>query len=636
MIVPWQFPRRDPTLPAPSGVGRRAARERTLADLLAPAAVEVTRDALRLERQYARTLVVSGYPRSVGPGWLAPLCNFPEPIEVSMHIAPLESGPVQALLARKLVQLESSRRLADRGGRLADPERETALADAEQLRDALQRGDEKVFAVSLYLLLRAGTPTQLDRLTRRVEAAAAALLAHTRVALYEQDLGFASCLPQAQDRLGRSQQLDTSSVATTFPFTASGVTMERGIFYGVAADSHTPVLIDPFGDALDNANLAIFASSGAGKSYFTKLLLLRGLLRGVEAIVIDPEREYEPLARAVEGQTITLGSHSAQRINPFDLPPGAGAGPDDGDPLAEQSMAVLALLELMLGEPDRPLGTEERAVLERAVRATYATAGIRPGDRASYRRPAPLLRDLHGTLVGEPTPLAASLALRLERYVEGALAGMFAGPTNVALGRPLVVFDLQRLEPELRPIGIHLITSYVWSVVRRQARDRFLVIDEAWSLLQYERGAAFLGSMARRARKYGLGLVTITQDVEDALRHPQGRAVLTNADCRLLLKQSAATIGPVAEACQLSAEERRYLLSAERGQGLLCCHNQRLPLRIAACAREHVLATTNPRELRARGGRLSLLEPPDGLPAEEWLAWPNEEGEASGDDDTVR
>jgi len=587
--------------------------------------VEVSRDALRLERQYTRTLIVTGYPRSVGPGWLAPLLNFDAPIEVSIHVAPRESGPVQSALARKLVQLESSRRLADRGGRLADPERETAFADAEHLRDALQRGDERVFSVSVYLLLRAGTPGQLDSLTRRVETVAGAILARTRVALYEQDLGFASCLPQGQDRLGRPHNLDTSSVATTFPFTAAGVAMESGLFYGIATDSHTPVLIDPFGDALDNANLAIFASSGAGKSYFTKLLLLRGLVRGIAGIVIDPEHEYEPLARAVDGQTIALGSRAERRLNPFDLPPGAATDADEGDPLAEQTLAVLALLELMLGDPDRPLGSEERAVLERAIGGTYAAAGIRPGDRQSYQRPAPLIRDLHATLAADASPLAAGLAVRLERYVHGSLAGMFAGPTNVAFDRPLVVFDLQRLEPELRPIGIHLIASHVWSVARRQPRDRFLVIDEAWSLLQYERGAAFLGAMARRARKYGLGLITITQDVEDALRHPQGRAALTNADCRLLLKQSAATIGPVAEACQLSGEERRYLVGAERGQGLLCCHNVRLPLKVSACAREHALATTNPRELRARAARLSVLSPPE---PEAWPAAADEEGEA--------
>lgn len=595
--------------PAPSPAAWRSALgERTLADVLAPAALEVRRDAVRLERQYARTLVVTGYPRTVGPGWLAPLLTFPDPLEMSMHVTPLDSGPVQSALARKLVQLHSSRLLADRGGRLADPERETAYEDAERLRDALQRGDERVFSVSLYLLLRADSPAELDARTERVEGAVATMLAQTRVALFEQDLGFTSCLPLGQDRLLVPRNLDTSSLATTFPFAASGVAMEHGIFYGIASDSHTPVLVDPFGEALDNANLAIFASSGAGKSYFAKLLLLRGLLRGVEVIVIDPEREYTRLCRAVAGQTIRLASGSAQRLNPFDLPPAAGKEDREGaDPLAEQITALLALLECMLAEADHPLGTEERAILDRALRRTYADAGIRRDDPASFRRPAPLLSDFAAVLVADPSPAAQGLALRLERYVGGSLAGMFAGPTNVALDRSLVVFDLQGLEPELRPIGIQLITTFVWGQVRRRRAERFLVIDEAWSLLQYERGAAFLGAMARRARKYGLGLITITQDVADALSHPQGRAVLTNADCRLLLKQSAATIGPVAEACRLSTEEQRYLLGVERGHGLFLCHNLRMPLQIPASESERALATTNPRELRERR-RAAALE----------------------------
>ena len=572
-----------------------AQGSRTVADLVAPSAVEVARDHLRLDNQYVRTLVVTGYPRSVRPGWLNQLLNTDLPMELSVHLHPLETSQMLSALSHKLVQLHSSRLLAARGGRLADPEREIAYEDTERLRDALQRGEERIFAVSLYLLLRADTLVELDTLTRRVEGLLGGMLAQSRIALLEQDVGFHACLPAGQDRLLRSRNLDTSSLAMMFPFAANTLTMEHGILYGIANPSHTPVILDPFDASLENANLVVFAKSGAGKSYFTKLLALRCLLAGTEFLVIDPEDEYQTLATAVGGQSIRLASSSEQHLNPFDLPPVS----DDErvDPLAEQVAALIGLLEVMLAEPREGLSTQERAVLDHACYQTYARAGI-TADPASHARPAPLLRDLLDTLVTrQGDPVAASLATRLRRYVEGSLAGLFAGPTNVSLDGQVVVFNLQSLEPELRPLGIHLITSFVWHQVRRAQRPRFLIIDEAWSLLQYPEGGAFLASLARRARKYYLGLITITQDVADFLGAEQGRTVLTNASMKLLMKQDSTTIEPVAAAFRLSPGERQFLLAAGKGEGLLFARGSRLALTIEASPREHQLATTAPQEL---------------------------------------
>ncbi|MCX6022234.1 MAG: DUF87 domain-containing protein, partial [Chloroflexi bacterium] len=392
--MPWitirrRTPDRRQTL-APDAQ-RFALGTRSLADLVAPGGIEIARDHVRLDYQYTRTLVVTGYPRTVSPGWLGPLIDFEEPIELSLHLQPLESSQMVATLTHKMVQLHSSRLLAARGGRLADPEREVAYEDAERLRDALQRGEEKIFAVSLYLLLRANSLAALDDLTRRVEARLGGMLAQSRVAILEQDAGFHSCLPEGQDRLLVYRNLDTSSLATMFPFSSSTLTMERGVLYGIARHNHSPVIVDPFDESLENANTVIFAKSGAGRSYFTKLMALRNLLAGVDFLVIDPEDEYRALCSAVGGQYVRLSSSSAQHLNPFDLPP-TSLDDEGREPLAEQVAALHGLLTLMLAEPGQPLSTHERAVLDRALYHTYAGAGI-TGDPATHGRPTPLLRD---------------------------------------------------------------------------------------------------------------------------------------------------------------------------------------------------------------------------------------------------
>jgi type IV secretory pathway VirB4 component len=384
--------------------------------------------------------------------------------------------------------------------------------------------------------------------------------------------------------------------------------MERGVLYGVAARAQSPVIIDPFDPSLENANLAVFAMAGAGKSYFVKLMALRNLLAGVDFLIIDPEDEYRAVCQAAGGQYIRLASSSAHRLNPFDLPPPAET-PEGIDALAEQVAAILGLLEIMLAEPGRTLTPLERALLDRALYQTYAQAGI-TADPGTHERPAPLMRDLHAHISRADGELSASLAARLARYVSGSLAaGLFAGPTNLALNERLVVFNIQQLEDELRPLAIHLIAGFIWNRVRRERRPRLLVIDEAWSLLRYAEGGAFVSSMARRARKYFLGLVTITQDVADLLRSDHGRAVLTNAATKLLLKQDATTLDTVAEAFQLTPEERQYLLGANKGEGLLFARGVRLRLTIEASPAEHRLATTAPREL-AELRRLEMQHAP--------------------------
>jgi len=600
---------------------------RTLADLIAPSGCEVRRDHLRLDSQYARVLAVPAYPRLVSAGWLSLLVESDLQIELSLHVRPLSSADMVRALGLQLARLQSSQLAALRGERIADPEREIALEDAERLRDRLQRGEERMFAVSLYVLLRAKTLRELDELTRRVEEQLDALLAHSRYALWEQERGFASCRPEARDALLVPRNLDTSALAARLPFVGPSLAMDTGMLVGVARVGQTPVLIDPFDRSLDNANLAVVAPAGAGKSFYCKLLAMRQLVNGTDCIVIDPEGEYRALAEAVGGQVVHLAASSPHRLNPFDLPPPPGAPANRGngvaeeeDPLAERVTALLGLLEVMLCRDSGTKGGSgaltnlERAVLDRAIYQTYARVGITT-DPATHVRPAPLLRDLHMVLADTPGELAGSLAVRLERYVDGSLsAGLFAGPTNVALDRRLVVFNLQRLEDELRPLAIHLIAGFVWTRVRRDRRPRLLFIDEAWSLLRFPEGGAFVAAMARRARKYYLGLVTITQQVGDLADGGNGETILTNAAQVLLLKQKAETIDAATARFRLTPDERQVLLGADKGEGLLLVRGNRIPLQVVASKAEYRLATTNPRDLEELSVATTTTRPAEAGP----------------------
>jgi type IV secretory pathway VirB4 component len=508
-----------------------------------------------------------------------------------------------------------------RGERIADPAAEIALEDAERLRERLQRGAERVFSVSVYIQVRASSRRELDELTRRVEMLLDGMLAHSRRALWEQEQGFRSCLPEGRDQLMEPRNLDTSALAATLPFVGSSLSMDNGMLYGVSTRTQAPVIIDPFDELLDNANMVVAAPAGAGKSFLVKIMALRNLCAGIDFAVIDPEDEYRAVANAVGGQVIRLAASSPHRLNPFDLPPPAppmpvaAVGPgtsfaDEEDPLAERTAAILGLLELLLGSGQ--LDTYERAVLDRAIYQTYARewtdadgerGGIHRGDLMSYSRPAPLMRDLDAVLRDTPGDIASGLAARLERYIQGSLSGgLFAGPTNVALDRSLVVFHTRDLAEELRPLAIHLIAGHVWNAVRRSRRPRQLIVDEAASLLAHPEGGAFLATIARRARKYYLGLATLSQKLEDFTNCEHGETVLQNAAMVLLLKQKAESIDAVDARFRLTAEERQMLLGADKGEGLLIVSGRRLgslrvPLQIVASPTEYRLATTNPRDL---------------------------------------
>ncbi|MPZ49764.1 MAG: conjugal transfer protein TraC [Dehalococcoidia bacterium] len=571
---------------------------RSLADAVAPAAVEASRSHLVVEGCWVRVLGLVEYPRYVYANWLGRLVDFDAPLDISLHLEPLDSGATIRQLTHKLVEFQSSRLLDARSGKIASAEREVAYEDVERLRDALQRGEERVFSASLYLCLRGANLRALDDLTRRVEAALGGMLASSRPALYEMLPGLLSCLPAGQDHLGRCRNLETTSVATMIPFTSSHLSMERGILYGVSVHNNSLVIFDPSNRELENANKVVFAKSGAGKSYACKVEALRALMLGVDYYVIDPEDEYRRVCEAVGGQYIRLSSSSPHHINPFDLP-AAGAGNDSEvtDPLTERLQSLQGLLGLMLADRGSTLSQRERGALDAALLETYRRARISREPR-THARPAPVLRDLYAVLREQGDALG--LADRLERYVDGSLGQVFSSPTSVDLDRPFVVFNVRDLEPDLRPLGVYLIADYIWRQVRRTRRPRMLLIDEAWSLMQHEEGARFLSSMSRQARKYYLGLTTVTQDVEDFLATPEGHTVLANSSVQLLMRQDSSTIDAVSQTFRLSAGEREFLLSCHKGEGLFFARGNHIALRVDASPLEHSLVTTDPAELAER------------------------------------
>jgi type IV secretory pathway VirB4 component len=609
--VRWPFggrPKADPAALAevPDPAEALMLGSRTAVDILAPAVVETRRDHLRLDRQYVRTLAVTGLPRTVSPGWLAPLVELDVPADVSMHVTPLDSAQMVRTFTTRLAQLQSSRALALNKGRVSDPEVEIAAADVERLRDLVQRGHEKLFSVSLYITLRAPTRANLDDVTRRVEATLASMLAEGRVLYHEQDSAFQSVLPQGRDEVRRLRTLDTTSLAFSFPFVVSSPSMDNGILMGRDRTGHLPILLDPFHPELENANLAILAPAGSGKSFAAKLLFLRSLLAGTHVLVIDPEGEMSRLCKAVGGQRIQLGAGSYERLNPFDLPdalaqPGIDA--EAANPVREQAASLAGLLDVMLGSAAEPLGPDARALLDGAIRLTYLKAGIRDDVPATWTRPAPLLADLHTTLIDlkdEHGELARRLALRLQPYTEGNLSGLFSGPTTVRLASHLTVFDTSDIKHEQQQaLATYLVSQWVWGRIRQERRPRLLVVDEAWNLLRSPEGGAFLTGIVRRARKHWLGVVTISQSVSEFLRSPHGQTILSNSAVRLLLRQAPAGIDDVVRTFDLTDVDRATLLAAGKGEGLLFVRGQRVYVQVEASPEEYPLITTAPREVAA-------------------------------------
>ncbi len=562
----------------------------TVGDIIAPGAIEVDFNYLKIGNLYYRTLFVAGYPRFVTANWLEPLISFNHSLEVSMFIYPTESREVLDNLKRKIGEMEATIQSDVKRGRVIEPSVQVALEDALSLQQQLAKGAERFFQFGLYLTIPADSLEELDTVSKQVEAALGSLLIISKKTTLQMEEGFKSTLPICADKLMITRNMDTTSLATTFPFTTSELTANEGILYGINEQNGSLVIFDRF--SLENANSVVFGKSGGGKSYLVKLEILRSIMFGTEIIVIDPESEYEELAKAVGGEYISFSFSSQAKINPFDL---SGVWQEGENELGLKILSLHGLCKVIMGD----LNPTEEAILDRALVATYKQKGITPEPATQTLQP-PLLEDLYKTLIGMEEPGAKSLADRLERFIKGSLTGIFNQPSNVDLKNPFTVFSIRELEDELRPIAMYIILDYIWTRIKKDMKKRILVVDEAWYLMKYPDSATFLYSIAKRARKYWLGVTTITQDVEDFLGTDYGKAIVQNSSIQILLKQSAAAIDKVAELFYLSEGEKNLLLSSEIGKGLFFAGPAHVAVRIVASPEEHRLATTKPEEILAR------------------------------------
>lgn len=563
----------------------------TLRDIIAPSSFEVKSNYVKIGRRYARTYFVYAYPRTLFTGWLSPIINLDEIVDISLNIEPVESQIILNNLRKKVGQLEASNSISQEKGKVRDPQLEAQINDAEEIRDKLQVGEERFFRFGFYITVYGKDETELEQIGKKIESILGTGLVYAKPATIQMEQGFNSTLPMGTDQLQIRRNMDTGAISTSFPFTTANLSRDEGILYGINRQNNGLVLFDRF--SLENANMVVFAKSGAGKSFAIKLECLRSLMMGTEVIVIDPENEYQTLCDAVGGSFLHLSLASDTRINPFDIP--ITIDPEEADNALRANIIMLhGLLRLMTGQ----MSPAEESDMDVALINTYAQKGI-TNDPLTHTAQPPVMIDLYNTL-NAMSGNGPSLAARLRRYTEGTFAGIFSEQSNVDLNNNFVVFNTRDLEDELRPIGMYITLNYIWNKVKTDKRKRMLVIDEAWQLMQYEDSAMFMFSIAKRARKYYLGLTTISQDVEDFLSTRLGRAVVNNSSLQLLLKQSPSSVDRIADTFKLTQEETKRLTQFPVGEGLFFAGLSHVVIKVIASPTEEQLITTNPKDLLER------------------------------------
>ncbi len=561
-------------------------------DLIAPSAMEVGNKDIKMNGMFVKSFFVFSYPRYLESNWMNSLVNFDASLDISIFVYPTNSLRMMKILRKKVAQMLSTKHINEKKGLVSDVGLDTALEDAEQLRVDLQRGNEKFFQVGLYFTLYADTQDKLDKTAKQLETILGGQLVMTRTADFRTERGFESTLPQATDMLEVVRNMNTGPLSTTFPFVSSDLTSNEGILYGINRHNNSLIIFDRFN--LENANQVVFAKSGAGKSYAVKLEILRSLMFGTDVIVIDPENEYEALAKTVGGSYIKVSLTSDQRINPFDLP--LSVNEDDARPgelLRENAITLSGLMSIMLGK----LNPEEEALMDKAILQTYELKGITSETVNPSEFEMPVMADLENVL--NTMEGGKSLATRLEKYTKGTFSGLFSDQTNVDLDSGLVVFCIRDLEEQLRPVSMYILINFIWNKVRSEMKKRILVIDEAWHMVQYEDSGRFLHNLTKRARKYYLGVTTITQDVEDFMDSKWGKPIITNSSMQLLLRQAPVAMDKLQKTFNLTESEKYLLLNSGVGQGLFFAGNQHVAIHVIASYGENKIVTTNPEELLA-------------------------------------
>lgn len=556
-------------------------------DIISPSGIEVDFNDIRIGSTYYRTYFIAGYPREVGPNWLSPVINFGHALDISMFYYPIDARQVLSNLRRKITEMQTELNIEYKEGKILDPEVQLALQDAKALQEELVAERERFFQFALYITVPSEDRKELNLICKQIESVLAGILLLPRKTTLQMEDGFKSTIPIHNDMLKIYRNMDTTSIATTFPFTSSSLTTDRGVMYGINEHNGSLIIFDRF--LRENANQVIFGKSGSGKSYTVKLEALRYLLLGTEILIIDPENEFRTLNDVIGGEYISYDFNSTARINPFDLSQVYEEGVDQ----LEQKILVLdSLLKVMLGE----VTPTQEAILDRALLETYRLKGI-TSDPDTQKREPPLLEDLYKNLLGMEDEEARQVASQLERYVMGSAKGLFDQATNVDIKNTFTVFGIRDLEETIRPIGMFLILDYIWTRIRRDRRKRLLYVDEAWIMMKHHDSATFLQSMAKRARKYYLGLTTISQDIQDFLNSEEGMAIVTNSSIQVLMKQSATAIDKLADVFYLSEGEQNLLLSANVGEGLFFAGESHVAMQVVASMKEHELITTNPAEI---------------------------------------
>ncbi len=560
-----------------------------LQDIIAPAALEVNSNFLRIGDKVARTIFVISYPRFLALNWFSPVVNLDKIFDISIFIQPIETSTVLRQLQKKVAEVQSQIHRREEKGLVRDPVLDTAYQDLEMLRDQLQQATEKLFSVGLYITLYADDLEGLNSVQKEMESILESKMVYVKPALFQQKEGLESVLPFVSDSLQVYSRLNSSPLSSIFPFVSFDLSSDSGILYGINRHNNSLVLFDRF--SLENYNSVVFAKAGSGKSYSTKLEILRNLMFGVDVIVIDPEREYEYLARAVDGRSFNISLTSKHHINPFDLPP-IGEDESPSDVLRSNVINLVGLFRLMLGG----LTPQEDAIMDRAISETYAVRDIVPDTDFSGTIP-PTLSDLELVLAG--TEGGEALAQRLSKFTKGSWAGFLNQPTNVDINRNLVVFSVRDMEDELRPVAMYIVTHFIWNAIRKNIKKRLLVVDEAWWMMKSEDTASFLFGIAKRCRKYYLGLATITQNVNDFLGSPYGLPIITNSSMQLLLKQSPASIEVLQKTFNLTEEEKFLLLESEVGEGIFFAGMKHVAIKILASYTEDQIITSDPAQLLA-------------------------------------
>ena len=563
-------------------------KRRRLIDVIAPPAIDIESDYSKLGDTYVKTLFVSSYPRFLAQNWLSPIINLDQVLDISIHIHPIPTELVLKKLQGQLTGVESEMMERNRKGLVRDPMLEAAYQNIEELRDRLQTSEERMFKFGLYVILYGKNENELKDVESEIRSILESKLVYLKPASFQQDLGIKTALPLAMDALNLTASFNTSPLASTFPFVSFDLSDDKGILYGINRHNSSLILFDRF--SLENANTVVLGKSGGGKSYTIKLEILRSMMFGTSVIVIDPEREYKYLADATGGSFFEVSLTSGDNINPFDIPtPQKDEKPEEV--FRANIITLLGLLKLMLGS----MTPEEESTLNEGIEQTYAAYDITPEIENFWNKTPPLMGDLKKVL--ESMRGGEDLAKRLEKYTDGVYSGFLNEQSNIKLDNKLVVFSIRDMEDELRPIAMYIIIDYIWSSIRRELKKRILAIDEAWWMLQHKESASFLFGIAKRARKYFLGVTTISQDIADFLSSDYGKAIIANSSLQLLMKQSPVTIEQVQDVFNLTDEEKFLLLENNVGEGLFFAGTKHVAIRVVSSYIEDQIITSDPAQI---------------------------------------